>query len=55
MARARCALSGTKPATGIINLRTFWHIVKRWRFWILIPTYSVSCPLDVPLQAMLMT
>jgi ACS family pantothenate transporter-like MFS transporter len=41
MAQARCALQGIKPATGIVNRRTFLRIIKQWRFWALVPTYIV--------------
>ncbi|ORY32895.1 pantothenate transporter liz1 [Naematelia encephala] len=41
MAKARCALAGTKPATGIINRQTFLRFAKGWHFWVLLPTYVV--------------
>lgn len=39
MAKRRCANRGVRPATGIIDLKTFKQIMSTWHVWLLVPTY----------------
>ena len=41
MAKVRCALNGTQPATGVIDLSTFKRIFSKWHVWVLLPTYLI--------------